>query len=434
MSLDERLRHGLEGLDALETVPPNDVVDSVVLRGHRQRWVRRITIAAVVLAAVVASAVVVPKALDLSRGEPRPATPVGVAGVITTLAGTGTAWSSGDGGPATKAAIEFPIDLGFDDQGNLYFLEFGDPSNAQRVRRVDRGGRITTVVGPGAPGEAGRLVLGSTEGTTGLAVDAEGNVYVGGGGDGPDIVNRVIRVDPSGHVTTVAGTGKPGVSGDGGPARQAELRRVWDVAVDDEGNVYISGQARIRKVDTSGIISTVAGTGETGFSGDGGPAVDAQLSFVTGIAVDPQGNVYFIDYGDERTPDRIRRIDTEGIITTVAGPGAPRGPGECPDAAPSGPASEAQLCGPEHLWVDEDGNVYVADTGGNRIRKIDTDGTITTIAGTGVAGFSGDDGSALNAQLSEPSSVAVGPEGAIYIADSGNNRVRKVRPWAGALE
>ena len=423
MSLDERLRRGLEGFDALEGAPPESVVDKVLGRGRRSRRGRRLVAGAMALAAAVAALVAAPKALDAlqSAGEMRPATPAGDRGLISTVAGTGSAGLSGDGGPATAAEINAPVDLDFDGEGNLYILElgYGKFDYNVRVRKVDSSGRITTVAGPGAPGEAGELVLGTTFGSTGLAVDAAGNVFIANG-DGPDIDNRVIRVDPAGGVTTIAGTGQPGSSGDGGPATEARLANVWDVAVDDEGNVYIPGSRRIRKVDASGIITTIAGTGIPGFSGDGGPAATAQISHVTGVAVGPSGDVYFIDLGN----GRIRRIDSAGVITTIAGPGGSK---PC-FSGDGGPATNAHFCGPEHLWVDQEGNVWVADTYNNRIRVIDTDGIVTTVAGTGLEGLSGDGGPALQAQLNLPSGVAVGPDGAVYIADSENDRVRMVVP------
>ena len=423
MSLDQRLREGLEGLDALESTPALGVVDAVLVRGRRRRWVRRVTIAGVALAAALAALVVTPTALEALRGadESRPAEPVGTPGVIKTVVGTGVNGTSGDSGPATSAEINAPVDLAFDGEGNLYILELGNDvlSLPVRVRKVDSSGQITTVAGPGAPGEAGQLVLGTTFGTTGLAVDAEGNIYLGGG-DGPDVNNRVIRVDPSGDVTTVAGTGERGFSGDGGSATEAQLKGVWDVEVDSQGNLYIAGNSHIRKVDTTGVITTIVGTGVKGFSGDGGLAVEAQVDRVTGITVDDVGSVYFIDYGN----GRIRRIDTRGIITTIAGSGEKQGK-DC-FFGEGVPATQAIFCGPEHLDVDGVGNIYIADTYNNRVRMIDANGIITTIAGSGVDGFSGDGGPAVKASLSELSGVAVGPDGAIYIADSANDRVRKV--------
>jgi streptogramin lyase len=416
MSLDQRLREGLQGLDALERAPFPTVIDAVLDQGRRRRWVRRITVAGVALAAAVAGLVIGPDVLDRSSDEPRPALPATGGGTITTVVGTGARWTSGDGGPATEAEIEYPIDLAFDGQGNLYVLEHGNPPF---VRKVDTDGNITSVVGPGAPGEAGHLSLARTFSPSGLAVDPDGNVYIGGG-DGPDFKYRVIRVDRRGGVTTVAGTGERGFSGDGGPATEATLTNVWDVALDVEGNLYIAGSNRIRKVSVEGVITTIVGTGRRGFSGDGGPAVEAQTSGITGVATDASGNVYFIDYRNRR----IRRIGSDGIITTIAGGGTRQGNG-C-FFGDSVPATQAVFCGPEHLSVDSSGNVYIADTYSHRIRMIDTRDVITTVAGSGVDSYSGDSGSATEASLSEPSSVAIGPDGAIYIADSGNDRVRKV--------
>jgi hypothetical protein len=421
MALDRRLRDGLRGASsAMPDVAADAVIHSVVVRGRRRRMLRRLRVAFVVLAAIAAAAAVSPRVLDEIRSweRPRPATrPPSGPPIITTVAGDGSGGSAGDGGPATEAMLRYPVDLGFDAAGDLYILEHEYP---QRVRKVDASGTITTVVGPGAPGEAGRVVLARTFGATGLAVDPEGNVYVTGG-EGGFTENRVIRVAPSGEVTTVAGTGERGFSGDGGPATEAEVTYIWDVAVDAEGNLYIAANARIRKVDTNGIITTLAGTGARGFSGDGGPAQGARVDRLTGVTVDTNGNVYFIDYRN----GRIRRIDTHGVITTIAGPGAGKA---ClsADNGDGGPATEASFCGPEHLSADAEGNVYVAETGLHRIRMIDAEGIVTTVAGNGTSGFSGDSGPALHAQLSEPSGVAVGPDGVIYIADSGNNRVRAV--------
>jgi trimeric autotransporter adhesin len=416
MSLDERLRDGLASLDALDERAPDRILPDVVHRGRRLRWARRLAAGAVTLAAAVAAVVIAPKALDALRSseDGRPAGPYETHSVITTVAGNGTASSYGDGGPAREAEIEYPVDLAFDGVGNLYILEHGP---TPRVRKVDASGQITTVVGPEATGEAGELDLATTFSPTGLAVDGQGNVYLGGG-DGPDIDEMVIRVDPTGQVSIFAGTGQRGFSGDGGPATAAKLANVWDVAADGGGNMYISAGSRIRKVDRSGIITTIAGTGTRGFSGDGGPAVKAHLDHVTGVAVDTNGNVYFVDYRN----GRIRRIETRGITTTIAGPGE----GRACFSGDGGPATEASLCGPEHLWADAEGNVYLADTGNHRIRLIDTDGIIRTVTGSGIDGYSGDGGPALQASLSEPSSVAVGPDGALYIADSANNRVRRV--------
>ena len=416
MALDPRVRAGLRGASARMPDPLQYVrVSSIITRGRRRRLVHRVRMAIVVLAAIIATAAVSPFVLREIRrwntSEPAMPQPPAPA-TIATIAGNGLTVSSGDGGPAAEAAVPYPIDVDFDAAGNLYILEHAAP---QHVRLVDPSGVITTVVGPGAPGEAGTIDLSGTFGVTGLAVDAEGNVYLAGGRGGIT-ETRVLRIDTSGDVTTVAGTGKSGVSGDGGPATEAELRNMWDIDVDGLGNLYIGTAGRIRKVDANGIVTTIAGTGTNGFSGDGGAATEAQLSRLTGVTADVDGNVYFVDFG------RIRRIDTNGIITTIAGPGRQ---GVC-YSGDGGPATEADLCSPEHLAVAPDGAVYIADTNNNRIRMIDRNGIITTIAGNGTHGFSGDGVLATHAELSEPSGVAVGPDGSVYIADSGNNRVRRV--------
>jgi hypothetical protein len=418
MSLDGRLRKGLgRSARAIEVHELDAVLVRVVRGARRRRMVRRLVAAGIALAVGLIVVVFGLRALDALRSaEDRkvPIAPHG-KGTITTIVGNGKAGSSGDGGPATKARLNFPADLGFDGDGNLYVLDLGNPSNPGRVRKVDHSGRITTVVGGGAPGRAGDAILGVTFGATGMDVDAQGNVFVTGG-DGNFTDHAVIKVDPSGDVAIVAGTGQEGHSGDGGPATEATLGVPWDVAVDASGSLYISDGNRIRKVDPSGIITTFAGTGEAGFSGDGGPATEALINDAAGITVDSEGNVYFIDQGN----GRIRRIDTTGTITTIAGIG---GEGYSGDG---GPATQAQLNSPEHLWIDLTGNVYIADSYNHRIRMVDSNGVITTIAGGGSHNPLRDGGPATAAGLSNVSGVAVGPDGVLYIADSGHNRVRMV--------
>jgi sugar lactone lactonase YvrE len=248
-----------------------------------------------------------------------------------------------------------------------------------------------------------------------LAIDAEGDLYVGGGDGDHFMVNRI---SPSGEVTRVAGTGRAGFSGDGGPAIEAELGWTYDLAVDPAGNIYLVDvdHHRIRMVDTEGVISTIAGTGRRGYSGDGGPATDARLYNPTGIALDQDGNIYFADGWN----DVIRRIDASGVITTIAGSGRQGFSGD------GRRATRARFNHPEHVAVDADGTVYIEDTGNHCIRMVDADGIITTIVGICESGFSGDEGPAVDAQLSEPSGMLLAPGGVLYIADSANNRVRRV--------
>lgn len=255
-----------------------------------------------------------------------------------------------------------------------------------------------------------------------MAVDARGNLYIGDDDD-----NRVRKVSPDGIITTIAGNGTKGYSGDGGPATSAQLYGPVRVAVDTAGNIYIADAAnsRIRKVSASGIITTIAGNGGTyTYSGDGGPAIDAGFSFPVGIALDGAGNVYVADDGCiffDNCSSRIRKISTSGVITTVAGNGTGGYSGD------GGLAVNAQL-GVEFggVAVDRAGNVYLADTSNHRIRKVAPNGIITTIAGNGIGGYSGDGGQAISAQLNYPFGVVMDSVGNLYIADLGNVRIRKV--------
>ena len=201
-----------------------------------------------------------------------------------------------------------------------------------------------------------------------------------------------------------------------------------DVALDGDGNLYIAdgNNNRIRKVDSSGTITTIAGNGPSGgpgiYGGDGGPAVDAQLSNPSAVALDAAGNLYIAD----RANHRIRKVDSSGTITTIAGNGPSGGPGIY--GGDGGPAVDAQLSNPRGVAVDSAGNVYIADSSNHRIRKVDSSGVITTIAGTGAYGFNGDGGLAVDAQLYSPSAVALDAAGNLYIADAVNNRIRVVTP------
>ena len=342
-------------------------------------------------------------------------TPTDAYWTITTVAGTGESGYSGDysgdGGPAVEVALVYAYGLAVDGVGNLYF------SDGTRIRRVDSTGIITTVAGTGERGYSGdggpaveALLIAS-----GVAVDRAGNLYIA------DTYNsRIRRVDSTGTITTVVGSGEFGYSGDGGPAVEAALGYVRGVAVDGAGNLYIAdaNNSRIRRVDLTGIITTVAGSGEFGYSGDGGPAVEAALGlagYLGEVAVDGAGNLYIADTYNAR----IRRVDSTGTITTVVGSG------EFGDSGDGGPAVEATLGDVSGgLAVDGAGNLYIADNNNHRIRKVDSTGTITTIAGSGEYGYSGDGGPAVEAALADPKSVAVDGAGNLYFADG--FRVRKL--------
>ena len=331
-------------------------------------------------------------------------------GAITTVAGNGTSGFSGDSGLATSAQLSNPGGLAVDAAGNLYL------SDGSRVRKVSNG-VINTVAGGGPGGFFDDNVPATgvpLSMPSGLAVDAAGNLYIADVG-----INRVREVS-NGMIRTVAGNGDHGSGGDGGPAISAQLNLVGPtagVAVDSGGNLYIGGAERVRRV-SNGTITTVAGGGDLGpLVGDNGPATAAPLLYIYGIAVDAAGNLYVADHDSER----IRKV-ASGVITTVAGGGYSLGD--------NGPAVSAQLDFPQGVAVDSGGNVYVADYNNSRIRKI-SNGVITTLAGTGVIGgfaegFSGDKGPAINAQLAFPTGVALDSAGNLYIADNNNLRIRKV--------
>lgn len=266
---------------------------------------------------------------------------------------------------------------------------------------------MSRVAGIEGLGDDGPAIQARLLEPTGVAVDGDGNFYITDTGN-----QRVRKVDTNGIITTFAGSGKRGYAGDGGPALEAQFNCPAGIAIDEEdGSVYVADKCnnRIRKVDTNGIITTFAGSGERGpFAddtaiGDGGPAADARLRLPTGLAFDAAGNLYITDPGNHR----IRKVDTQGIITTVAGSGERSFSGD------EGPAEEAQLSAPSGFEIDVDGNLYIADFvwPRNRIRKIDTAGIITTIAETGSFG-----------------GLTVDLDGNVYIVESSIGRILKLSP------
>lgn len=310
--------------------------------------------------------------------------------IITTIAGTGSLGYNGNGIPAITAWLDRPNDVSIDQKGNIYIVE----SKAYRIRKVDTNGIITTKF------DGSGLSLNKTVPRDVIADPSE-NIYFTD--SGKDVIFRMDNLART--LTVFAGRiDQSGYSGDGGPALYSKLQSPNGLALDQSGNIYVadSGNGRIRKIDPGGIITTVAGNGTYGFSGDGGLAISAQLLSPVDVAVDYKGNIYILE-GD-LSNSRIRKVDSSGIITTVATLGT----------------------GVAGLAVDQDENIYVAGRFNNRILKIDSSGIITTVAGTGFPGYSGDGGLAVEAKLDDPVSVAVDSNYNIYVADTGNNRIRKI--------
>ena len=387
-------------------------------------------------------------------------------GIIKTIAGTSLLGFSGDGKPAVGAQLNSPVGIASDGPGNLYVA---DQSN-YRVRKISVTGIISTIAGDGSPGNTGNggaATMARINSVAGMNIDANGNVYFTDTG-----VSTVRMVTPGGLIRLVAGNGTYGGNGDGGPAASAQLANPTGVAIDASNSVYIAdkdnhrirkvdpainkmstiagathfsgdgGQAagaimhypfgvlvdrsgsilvsdtfnhRIRKISVAGVITTIAGTGERGTTGDGGPAVLATLRYPQYLTQDAAGNTYFSDNANSV----VRKINSTGTISRFAG----RFQGFSGDG---GQADATDFGSIDGLAADAQGNVYISDGKNNRVRKVNPNGVVSTFAGSGSGGFDGDGGLASAAQLLNPTSIAVGPEGSLYIADYLNNRIRKV--------
>lgn len=317
---------------------------------------------------------------------------------------------------AGLAYLQGPMSVALDDMGNLYIAE----QLGKRVRRVTSAGTIYTYAGGGGPqlGDNGPADKATLYYPAALAFDAFTGLRIA-----DSLGSRVRGVDSSGIIRTVAGDGEYGFKGDSGPASQARLNKPGGVAFDRSGNEYIADtyNNRIRKISLDGNITTYAGTGVRGYYGDGGNAKLAQLSTPQGLASDALGNLYVADTGN----NVIRKISTTGVITTVAGSGVRGYSGD------NGSALVAAFNGPTAIAVDSLGAIYVADRFNNRIRRVSSDGVVITIAGDGAAGLQGDGGPALSARFNGPSGVTVDSRGNVYVADTDNNRVRKLTPSDG---
>jgi sugar lactone lactonase YvrE len=362
-------------------------------------------------------------------------------GRLTVVAGTGTPGYAGDGGRAVAARLAEPRGLALDADGNLAIADSGNDV----IRTVDPAGRITTFTRARKVSDPIGVVFKGDD------------LYVADAGD-----NRVLRIRPSGSinevardvrpgyllfdrgnlvlsdsghstvikiaaeeilkgrvgvVTAIAGTNKAGFTGDGGAATNAQLDSPSGIVRDSKGNVYVAdtNNNRVRKIDPDGIITTVAGTGVQGFSGDKGPATSARLATPIGLAIDGVGNLYIADYGN----NRVRRVDANGVITTVGGSGV-AGPG------PGRVATKVKLSAPEGLAVDDRGNLYLSEFLHARVDRVSRDGRLMVVAGTGIAGYSGDGGRAVSAQLSNPAGLAFDSHGNLLISDYGNRVIRTI--------
>jgi sugar lactone lactonase YvrE len=335
---------------------------------------------------------------------------------IATTAGTGKAGYGGDGSQATSAQLARPSGLAYDAAGNLFLAD----ANNHVVREITPAGTITTVAGSGVAGfggDGGVATAAFLDTPTAVALDRNGTLYIA------DSHNHRIRMVKQGVITTVAGTGVSGFSGDGGAALSAQLALPTGLALDASGNLYIAdtNNQRVRKV-SNGTISTVAGNGEELFAGDGSPATQASLDQPTGVAVDASGTLYIADKNNHR----LRTVSPAGIISTLAGNGiAPFSGAFAGDGAA---ANGAALAKPVSVSLDAAGNIYVADTNNQRIRQINASGVITTLAGTGDQGFAGDGGPAASAVLNSPRAAVTDALGNLSITDTRNQRLRSANP------
>lgn len=337
------------------------------------------------------------------------------AQIITTIAGTGTSGYSGDGALATNAKVYYPEGMCFDSSGNLIFADYGN----NRIRKISKStGIITTIAGTGAAaftGDGGLAINATLKTPSDVKIDRAGNLYIADYQN-----NRIRKVNAAtGIITTIAGIGTQELSGDNIPAITAAVRPSSLSLDTAQKNLYLTDKNKIRKIDlTTGIITTVAGKDYSGFSGDGGLATTATLTIAGSIFLDAANNLYISDMGN----NRIRKVDAvTKIITTVAGNGSSGYAGD------GGLATAAKIWYPSDVVVDSAGNLYIADALNNRIRFVsNATGIITTIAGNGTAGYSGDGGLATSAAINQPGALTRDPYNNIFIGDTENARIRKI--------
>jgi DNA-binding beta-propeller fold protein YncE len=337
------------------------------------------------------------------------------SGRLVLVAGGG---NGGEGSPVDRAELTSPFGVGFDAERTLFFVEM----TGNHVRKIGPDGLVTTIAGTGRKGDGGDdgpAAKAELNGPHSLAVTKSGDVYVTDTWN-----NRVRKIDArSGRITTVAGTGRKGFSGDGGPATQAEFGGIYCLALDEAGQTLDLADLdnrRVRRIDlATGTVSTVAGNGKKGVPNDGDDARSSPLVDPRAVALDGRGHLYIL----ERSGHALRVVDRAGKIRTVAGTG------QQGDSGDGGDARQARMNGPKHLCVDPRGNVLIADTENHRIRLYNPeDGTIRAVAGTGHKGTKGLGGAPEDAELAQPHGVTIAPGGILYISDSSNNRIVKIVP------
>ncbi len=329
------------------------------------------------------------------------------AQIITTVAGNGSLFFSGDGGPATAAAIHMPPATLIHKNNNLYI------SQGNYIRVVDTSRIISIFAGGGTGGDSITATAAAISITGTMCQDSIGNLYFGA-------LNKIRKIDTSGIITTIAGSTTAGYSGDGGPASAALFSNPGSLSFDKLGNLYIAQTGCIRKINSFGIVSTIVGDCIThSYGGDGGPATAATINLASVVSADQYNNLYFADNGNHR----IRKIDTNGIITTIAGSGVAGYSGD------GGPASASMLNNPQMVHFDPWGNLIFSEFSNHRIRMINPSGIISTIAGNGVPDFTGDGGLATAANLNSPTCVSINHNGDIYFCDYNNRRIRRISTY-----
>ena len=331
--------------------------------------------------------------------------------MLWTAAGNGGTTYAGDGGQSVTRGLNAPYGVAIDSQDRVYVADSG----LHAVRRINSDGTITTIAGTGtagSTGDGGAATTARLNTPVRLAFDTAGNLYIADSGN-----NKIRKVTPAGIISTVAGTGTAGNTGDGGQATSARLRTPYDVAFGPDGSMYIADRAnhKIRRVAPNGIISTFAGTGTAGYNGDGITATAARLNTPYGVDVDADGNVYIADFDNER----VRKVDTNKIITTYAGTGIATIDGD------GGPAVEAGLHKPMYVYAAPSGDLYIGESNNNRIRLVH-DGNIDTLAGSGVFSYLGDGGAPVFSTWQRPSAMALDSIGNLWVADRLNRRIRVI--------